>query len=146
MYSLFIAIYKFRLGISVFSAILSIFSVMSWQSVLLFIKIGVRTTDLSQVTDNIYHIKSNRVHLIMCCKQTHNFSYDEYWSYSNCVLCYFVYSFVAWIYHIWLTIRQLCFLSISRYTEYVDTLIMLIKLKVYLQRFWVCSYSICTCI
>ena len=53
----------------VFNVTFNNISVISWQSVLLVDK----TTDLSQVTDNLYHI-TYQVHLVMNEVRTHNCS------------------------------------------------------------------------
>ena len=70
-----------RVGVMVFNAMFNNISVISWRSVLLveeteYLK---KNTDLSQVTDNIYHVMLYRVHLVMSRIQTHNVSDDRQW-------------------------------------------------------------------
>jgi hypothetical protein len=59
----------------VFNATFNNISVISWWLVVL-VKYSARTTDLSQVTEDLYHIMFYRVHLAMNGVRTHNFSCD----------------------------------------------------------------------
>jgi hypothetical protein len=69
----------------VFSATFNNISVISCLSVsVLWMKEAEdpeKTTDLSQVTDKLYHIMLYRVHLAMKGVLTHNISGDRHWLY-----------------------------------------------------------------
>jgi hypothetical protein len=58
----------------VFNAAFTHISVISWLSVLLLeqTRVPVKTTDLPQVTDELYHLMSHRVHLALIEIRTRN--------------------------------------------------------------------------